>query len=242
MPPFIRMAFALLLLSAPMVAAADAGSALGLRAGTAGLALEYGYGWSPRVDLRAGYTFGSYTHGFDRDDIDYDGTFRFGAALAMLDFKPWAGGFRVSLGAYGASPRVRFKAEGENERYRVGAREYTFTGRLDGRVDLASAAPYLGVGWGTGTGTNGWGVSFDLGVMYTGSPSVALRATGRACESTLGACDPDSALFGFDVNDPDDSRAQTFQAELERERQNVERDSDDLEFWPVVNLGLHYRF
>lgn len=238
---------AALLLGAPAaMAQGDAGEAgstsgLALRAGTGGLVLDYSYGLGSAVDLRVGYAFGSFSGTVEEDDIDYDGDVEFGALQAMLDYRPFGGGFRVSAGAYSSAPEIDLVTRGDNEQYQIGNSEYTATGRLDGEVDLGSFAPYVGIGWGGTTAGTGWGLSFDAGVMFADAPAVSLAAQGRACNSTLVSCDPDG-FTGFDVNDPDDPRAATFRNELEQERANLEEEIEDLRYWPVVSLGLHYRF
>ncbi|MDP9139409.1 MAG: hypothetical protein M3O62_01280, partial [Pseudomonadota bacterium] len=141
---------------------------------------------------------------------------------------------------YSAAPEVTLETIGDNDQYEVGGREYTATGRIDGDVDFGSAAPYLGLGWGGTTSGNGFGLSFDAGVMFADAPSVLLTAQGRACDSTLTACDP-SGPSGFDV-ESNDPRAQAFRGELDNERQEVEQDIEGLRYWPVVSLGLHYRW
>ncbi|HEY1075586.1 MAG TPA: hypothetical protein VGE51_02775 [Fontimonas sp.] len=221
-------------------ALADASSAAGLRVGSGGIVVEYAHRLNDYVDLRGGYAFGSFNRDFNEDGIDYDGDIRFKAAQAMIDIKPFAGGFRVSAGLYSSAPEVTLETVGNNDQYEIGGREYTATGRLDGDIDFGSAAPYLGLGWGGTTGGSGFGLSFDAGVMFAAAPSVALRAQGDACESTLIPCDP-TGPTGFDVNS-NDPRAVEFRNQLDNERAEVEEDIEDLRYWPVVSLGLHYRW
>jgi hypothetical protein len=220
---------------------AEAAGSAGLRLGSGGITAEYAHPLGERFALRGGYSFGTLRVGLDENGIDYDADLRYRAVLGMLDFRPFAGGFRISAGAYSRPPDIALLVSGENERINLGTREYTATGRIDGDVDLGSAAPFLGFGWGGSPAGRGFGLSFEAGVMFAAAPGVALRAQGRACDSTLLACNPDG-LTGFDVNSPNDPRAQTFRAELENEERALERDLEDLRYFPVVNLGLHYRF
>ncbi len=242
MNAYRALIWGLLLAAGP---AAAEGNGLGARVGSGGIALEYTHGLGERLDLRAGYALATYRDTFAQDDIDYEGEIQYGAALAMLDYRPLGGGFRLSAGAYSRAPEVDLVAEGQNEEYQVGNERYTATGRLDGDIDLGALAPYLGIGWGGSSAGTGFGLSFDVGVMFADAPSVSLAAQGRACRSTLVACDPadtNPLTGGFDVNDPSDPRAQAFRTELENEERNVEDEIADLRYWPVVSLGLHYRF
>jgi len=232
-------------LSPETAAAAPATSArwaLGLRAGSSGLGAELALGLSERFDLRAGYYGGTYSGSVNYDGIDYDADLKAQAGALMLDFRPFAGGFRITAGVYSAPPDIAFRHIANNDSYEIGGAQYTADGRLDGDIDLGGVTPYAGIGWGGGSGrAPGFGMSLDVGVMFAQSPSISLQATGRACNSSVLACDP-NGLSGFDVNDPSDPRAQTFQDELEQERQNVEDDVSNYNLWPVISLGVHYRF
>jgi len=92
-------------------------------------------------------------------------------------------------------------------------------GNLRGNVDFNSIAPYLGIGWGNPFGSGGnWSFSCDLGVVFQGSPNVSLAADGQFAD------------------DP------AFQANLEAERRDLEDELDSYKYYPVVSLGVTYRF
>lgn len=239
----VRRLLACGLIVVSSAAAADDGLAqeIGLRIGSGGIGLEYGVGLGSRVDVRAGYAFGSLDRTVNVDGIDYETETQVGAAFGMLDLRPFGGGFRISAGGYSKPPGVDFFTVADNDEYDIGGTQYTATGRLDGDVDLGSFAPYAGLGWGGTTAGSGFGWSLDAGVLFADKPEVALAATGRACDSSAADCDPSNQLTGFDVNGSD-PRAAQFQDALEQERQNFERDIESRRYWPVVSLGLHYRF
>ncbi|MES0875223.1 hypothetical protein [Sinimarinibacterium thermocellulolyticum] len=234
------LASLILLVAADGAHAAGSGAA-GLRLGSGGISAEYAHPLSERFAVRGAYSFGTLGLKLDENGVDYDADLRYRALLAAFDLRPFTGGFRVSAGVWSRPPDIALRAQGENQRIPLGAREYTASGRIDGDVDLGSAAPFLGIGWGGGPAGRGFGLSFEAGVMFADAPGVSLRAEGRACDSTLFACNPDG-LSGFDVNDPADPRAQAFRNELENEERALEEDLDGLRYFPVVNLGLHYRF
>ena len=215
---------------------------VGVHAGTGGLGIDVAYGLNRWIDLRAGYNFGSYSGEQEEDGIDYDGEIKISAAKLMVDLKPFAGGFRISAGVYTGSPELDLNAKSRStsEEFEIGDRIYRGDGlALDGGIDLGSTAPYLGIGWGGTTNGRGLGVSFDLGVLFTKSPDVSLLANGRVCDATEGDCDP--VADGFDVNGGT-PEADAFQAQLADEVANIEDDAKDFKLWPVLNLGLHYRF
>ena len=99
--------------------------------------------------------------------------------------------------------------------YSIGNRNYTGAevGTLTGKVDFKSTAPYVGIGWGNAT-SGRFGIAFDLGIVFQGSPQVALSASG------IVASDP------------------TFIQELNRENQELENDISEFKYYPVISLGL----
>lgn len=235
-----RIAALLLVLSSTSALADETSNqGLGLRIGTAGAAVDYTHGLNRYLDLRAGYHFGSYRSDQEQDDIEYRTKTKISSAVAMLDVKPFAGSFRISLGAFASSPEMRLKSAGRDN-YQVGARTYTADLVFDGDVDLGGAAPYLGIGWGGTSNAPGWGASLDLGVMFTDSPDVSMDVSGRACDATALPCNPNGPT-GFDVNG-NSAEAQQFQRDKEQEIRNIEEDLEDYRYWPVAMLGLHYRF
>lgn len=238
----VRWMGAALLAAAAGAHADDRGAhGVGLRLGTGGIGIEYGYGIGARIDLRAGYAFGRLSRTAEVDDIDYETEYRVGALFGMLDLRPFASGFRISVGGYSQAPSVDFFTVADNDEYQIGNSRYTADGRLDGDVDLGAFTPYAGIGWGGSTAGEGFGFSVDAGLMFADAPRVRLAATGRACDSSLVACDPASPIFGFDVNSSD-ARAVEFQDALEQERRNYEKDIERERYWPVLSVGLHYRF
>lgn len=213
-------------------------NSLGARVGTDGIGITYSYGLNRFIGLRAGYHFGSLNYDEVDGSTSYEGDLKFGALSAMVDIKPFKGGFRVSVGAYSAPPELTMNASGEDV-YAFGDAEEEYYGnlRLDGEIDLGSMAPYLGIGWGGTNNRAGLGFSFDIGAMFTGSPKVSMQASGTACEGANNACPGGS--FDVQGNDP---AAVEFREALGREVSKIEADAKDLKIWPVVNLGIHYRF
>lgn len=209
---------------------------VGLKFGTDGIGIGYTYGINPYVDVRAGYQFGSYSYHDTNDGTKYDAKLKINALTGMIDIKPFAGGFRISAGLYGKTPQIDLHAGGYDD-YDIGDETYRGDLTLKGHTDLGGVSPYLGLGWGGTANGSGFGVSFDVGVIFGKSPKIGLGVTGMACNASLdSSCDPNGAE-GFDVSSNAD-----FQAELDKERKDMEHDAKDFQYWPVLNLGLHYRF
>ncbi len=206
-----------------------------------GLGIDYARAIHRKLDLRIGYDFGTLSRDSVESGIDYDVEFKFSAVRLLADLKPFGGGFRISAGLYTGSPELELEAEGLAQ-YTLGERAYIGDLQVLGDIDLGGAAPYFGIGWGGTAGTTGFGASFDLGALFTRSPAVQLSVPrGRACDASASPCDPNGAS-SFDVNDPNNPQAATFRDNVMIERQQLEDDADDYRLWPVIRLGLHYRF
>ena len=88
---------------------------------------------------------------------------------------------------------------------------------LRGDLSVDSFSPYVGLGYDTTfTSRSSWTFTVRAGVLYQGDPDVALRQTSGA--STIS------------------------QADLDAEARAIEDDLGLVEFFPVVSVGLNYRF
>lgn len=89
--------------------------------------------------------------------------------------------------------------------------------RVTMTVDAKEQAPYALIGFGKHTRT-GVGLFLDLGVAFLGERAIVLTAEGNPAI----------------VNSPQ------FQAELEKERQNIDEDLPKWvgKYWPIINLGI----
>lgn len=198
------------------VSAGAEGFALGVRASTLGAGIEGTIGLSERINLRLGAN--SYTYSFDDtyDDVRYDADLELKSAALILDWHPFAGAFRLSAGMLSNKNAVTLEAE-PTAPVTIGGQTYTPSqvGRLDGEVDFKKSAPYVGLGWGNAVAKNkGFGLSFEIGAVFQGSPDVELSSTNPAVS----------------------------QADLDREEQEIEDDLKNFKVYPVVSFGLSYQF
>lgn len=152
-----------------------------------------------------------------RYDIDAD----LRAAGATLDWHPFANGFFLSGGAYWNGSDFDIAATPAGP-VTVGGAVFTPAqiGRLDGNVEFNDIAPYVGLGFDNTNRTHGrLSIYASAGVMYQGQADVDLAVSG-----------PAATLPGF-------------QAQLDREIDDIENDIEDvLQFYPVIRLGLRWRF
>lgn len=225
-------------------AQAESTLAVGARVGTLGIGLEGTYGINEVLNLRVPFNTYEYDDTSEEDGIDYEATLDLQSLGVVLDYHPFRGSFFLSGGLYSHGNELTLFATDRDgsERFELGAdgeeRVYFSDPNdpltLDGLMDLGSAAPYLGFGWGNPI-QGDWNLylRFEVGAFFQGQPSVALDASGSARE--------EGSNSSFSV-DGDSAEAQIFRAQLDSERQNLEAELDDFEIYPVVTFAIGYRF
>lgn len=205
-----------------------AGGGLYAGMGTTGLVVGYGQTYSPVFGSRleaAGWS--NINRNLTEGGIDYRGSLRMRRAGAALDWHPFANGFRLSAGLSWVDTQVNLNANAlPGTLIAVGNAPAVPLDAADGltaRVELPRTMPYLGLGWGQGF-ARGWTAHADLGALLgkakvTGSLTPSLRAKIAAAGAGI---------------DPD--------VELDRELQQVRDGVDKASFYPVLQLGVSYRW
>lgn len=210
-----------LLLALPLCTTANAENMLGVgaKAGTLGLGVEAT--WRPFAFMD--FRFGANQYDFDDNgyygNVNYDAVLNLDTFYITGNFRFPASPFRLTVGAYENGNELN-GTSGENDPILfIGGDPYPTdaVGTLTKQATFAGTSPYFGVGYDlTVFGTVG--LNLDFGVLWQGSPDVALSADG--------------ALSG----DP------TFEASLEAERLLVEEELSDMKAWPVLSLGFVVNF
>jgi hypothetical protein len=203
----------------PASAVLAEGQALGIKAGAFGLGLEYTYEFNERIAFRGGINGSEY--GFDAEEsgIDYDFDLVWDSLTVGVDFHPLKSAFRVSGGFMQNDNRLEaFSRPTQN--VTVGDTTYTpaQVGTLNGLVGFDDTATFVGVGWDWSRGNRLFGMSFDLGLLDQGDPTVALRGTG--------------SLLGNPA----------FQQDIAAEEAELRESLDDLDMFPYLTLGFLFRF
>ncbi|WP_305805286.1 hypothetical protein [Stenotrophomonas sp. YIM B06876] len=218
-PALLALALALpaTVLAPSAMAAAFDDLSVGVGVSTLGYGVDLNSQFSERFSASAGYNAFSIGGDEDTDDVRYQGDLKFNNATVKLSWHPLAGGFQVSAGVVVGDIRAAVtgspRAGGV---YEFNGVQYTAAdvGQLRGRVEIKdTVAPYLGLGY----RSRGAGLGFfaEIGVI-SAKTAVQLSATGLAA-------------------DPQ------FQQNLEQERRQLQ-DKADLSLYPVLGMGLTYRF
>ena len=201
--------------------------AIGAKASTLGFGVEVTVGLTPCLNVRGGYNGYNYTGSTSQNQINYDYKLSLGSYPVLLDWYPFEhSGFRLSPGVIFNNNKVT--ATGTSAQvvnFSIGGDTYSTTqiGSLTGSVDFDKTVPYAGLGWGNAVG-KGSGLSFvfDLGVMFQGTPKVALNASNLQ-------------------NNP--AIVQTaIQTSINKEIADLKDKTDKFKYYPVVSIGLAYGF
>ncbi|MCF2946660.1 hypothetical protein L0668_00945 [Paraglaciecola aquimarina] len=217
----------------------SAGVGISLKGSTLGPGLEFDYRINPNFNIRLQANSYSYDDTFEEDGIDYNGEIDLSTYGVLADWRPFSGTFRVTGGVYSNSNELRGSALSDGtEIFEIGDQEYRGSQSdpllVNTSVALGSgSAGYFGLGWGNSE-PSGWMFSFELGVLFSGAPEVELNVSGSA--EAVGF---EGSTFDVDGNSP---QAQEFQANVDREVANLEEDISDFEAYPVIALGIGYRF
>jgi len=190
--------------------------ALSGNAGTLGVGPELTAKLATDINVRVG--FNTFDFDFDDeeiDDVDYDLGIELSSVSALVDWHIFDDSFRISGGFISMDNTIDLDAI-PNKNVEIGNTIYTPAqiGTLNGSLDIDGLSPYVGIGWGNPfAGERRWGFTLDMGLAFTDSPDVKLSSTGIV---TL--------------------------ADLEKERADIEDDFDSLKVYPVITLGLFFRF
>jgi hypothetical protein len=206
------------------------GLALGLSGGTLGAGAEVSFG-SPTLQGRA--LLATWTNSIDvnTNDVSYSGDLQLDHLALLVDWFPTGRGFRLTGGVVFNDDRVDATAplsqllDPSDIPPGIPPSLIDSVGRLEGSATFDSAAPYLGIGFGNSLGTSGrWRFKADLGVMFLGEPQVDLVAAINPAITVP----PEVQLI--------------LDALVAEEEAYLQSEVNDYDLYPVVQLGVTYRF
>jgi opacity protein-like surface antigen len=218
------LAMAAALLASPVQA--DVGVSADI--GTTGFGLHLSAPLQENLNARIGVNYLHYSYNGNTSDVDYDFKLKLTSLEALLDWFPTQSQFRISTGlVYNGNKIDATGKSNSTGSYTLNGNTYNASnaGRLDGKVDFRKVAPYLGIGWGNALAKDkGWGFTSDLGVLFQGSPNTSLVNSG--CNL------PD--LPGVSCAD--------LRNDVAAENVKLRDKADSFKFYPVVRVGVSYKF
>ena len=206
---------------------------VGVHGGTLGVGVNAGFDVTDRVTARAMVNVLSLDYEETESDTEYKGDLDLQTIGLVGDWHPFGGGFRVTGGLFLNNNEVSATAQGED----VEINDNTYeSAELDVLLDFESIAPYFGAGWTSGTsGDTGWSFAVDAGLLYQREPRLSFNGRLSGGCSFSVSTDGDATPTGCE-DEP------TLGDDLEAEHADLTGDLEDFKWYPVLAIGVSYRF
>lgn len=192
---------------------------INVKAGSLGAGAELSKSLSDKFSIGLGVNSYNYKTAKTESNIDYDFKFELQSVSLLGSYHPFGGMFRLTGGVLYNNNELKLDGKPTaGSTYNINGVTYSASqvGTLTGALTFNKTAPYLGIGWGNRPGSK-LGLTADIGVLYQGAPSLALNATGALSDPALAS-------------------------DLEQERKSAESDLGNFKWYPVVSVGLYFRF
>lgn len=191
-----------------------------------------------RTNVRAGFNIFSYSRGFDKDGIHYDGQLDFRTFEAHYDIFPWAKSFHISGGVlvYLTDPVTAKSHVPAGQSFTLGGVGFIsdptdpVTGA--GKIVFHRAAPTITFGFGNlvpRSENKHFTIPIEFGIAFQGSPRSTLTLAGSACDTTGLGC---RAV----ATDP------TIQSQIIAEQNKINSDMSFFKVYPIISVGFGYKF
>jgi len=207
---------------------------VGVKAGTLGYGADFSVALNDTVNARVSLTTLSIRNESEaiiigdtiKGTLDIIADVDFGSSALLFDWHVFDGAFHLTAGLKKADIAVKFKGT-LRDTFVVDGQTVSvndINGQITGDILLSdSYEPYIGIGWGR-KALFGSGLSFsaEIGIVYL-DPVVSLNSTVNP-----------AATSGIT------------QAELDKRLNDAQRSADNelsnLDFWPVLSIGVNYAF
>ena len=213
----------------PALARAEVG--IYATASTLGFGGGVGYDITDSISARIGYLMLNFEANIHTEDLDYDGRFKLGGIEGILDWHPFDNGFRFSGGVIFS--RNKIHVDGILDQVQnINGVNYTLDqlATIHGNVTFNWITPYVGIGWGRVVGMDGnLHFTADAGLQYYGSPHVKLE----------GGC---TELGWAEAAAINSSVCQQLDPYIQKQESDFNHQVEDYKWYPVVSIGLAYRF
>lgn len=210
---------------------------VGVNVSTLGVGIQGAVSVTSHSNIRAGLNAFNFDHGFAKDGINYDGQLKLRSAQVTYD-QFLIGGFHISPGVliYDGNRVNATASVPAGQPFTLGGTNFYSSQATpvsgSGALSAAKVAPMILLGFGNllPRSERHFGLSFEVGVVYQGSPRATLNLAGSACLV--------SPAIGC-ANTATDPNVQT---RLLDEQTKLNSDLIPFKFYPVVSLGFSYKF
>jgi hypothetical protein len=215
----MKLRFLLAAIAAATVMTAHAAGDVYLQAGTQGAGVGYAQPLTSWLGLHADVNGFGLSHNFSGGSLNYSAHLHMFGGGTYADLFPFhSSGFRITAGALISDDYLSGSAIPNNGTYTINGTAYSAAGStVNAKLRYPTVRPYLGIGYGhQPSAQRGFGLTADLGAAY-GTPSVSLNASPQLV-AAAGA------------------------ANIAAEQQSLQSKANHYRFYPIVQIGLTYRF
>ena len=192
------------------------------RISTLGGGLEVAKGLTPWLGLRGGLNYFTYSYDSEESGNQYELELELKSFGLFVDLHPFKQAFRITGGFLINGNEVTGVGKAASSDFELNGNDYPLS-RANAKLSYNTFAPYVGLGWDTTFGDyDNWGFTFDIGVVFSGSPDLSLDANLDSSASI--------------------NQKATFETDKNKEIAELQKDLNDYEFWPVVSTGIVYQF
>ncbi len=219
-----------LLLGASSCAFAGEFGAISPKLSTLGLGVEYKHPITENIAVSAGLYGANYSRNDTTNKVKYDAKLKLRHFSLLGNYYPWDNGFHFAGGLVFNGTKVEADAEATQTAGLAG-KKFTFNGRdytvgadigssVSAKADFRKVAPYLGIGWDNGNKSGaGFSVAASAGVMFSGKPKLT---------------------YNYDCKNA--ALCSQLEQDIQKEKDDLQKDLNKLKIYPVLSLGIMYNF
>jgi hypothetical protein len=208
---------------------------VGVKVSTLGAGIEAATAVTRRSDVRIAFNVFDYSVNTSKDGLNYGGTLNLRSVEMRYDqyfFK----GFHVSPGLVvnGNQGTARIAVPGGRS-FTLNNTSYFSSAANpiagNGTLDFNRVAPEILIGVGNllPRGRRHFGVNFEIGAVFQGSPNATLNLTGSTCNSQGSFCQSVGSNPGIQSN-------------IQAEQTKVNNSLSFFKYYPVISMGFSYKF
>lgn len=187
--------------------------------GSEGLGLGYTKHLNKLFNARGELNHFSMSYTTDSGDNSYKGRLKLGGLALLGDYFPLQSPFRLTAGVVANKGELSATATPAVGTYTFNGVAYAATSsdKVSGKIKFGDVSPYLGIGYGHASGDKpGFSFFADVGVIFQ-RPAAELSVQGNI-------------------------RALVTDADIAEETRKLQDSADKFRNYPVIKLGVAYRF
>jgi hypothetical protein len=210
--------------------------AIAFTTGVGGFGVDVATPLATKLNMRGSFTFLNYDPSVTEQGFPIDGSIKLRTINAGVEIFPYCGSFHITPGVtmYNGNYAHATTSIPGGQTFTINDTDYVSdpTDPVHGTFDVTFGhkfAPSLTMGFGNMLRRDShWSVPVDIGFEYIGQPKFTLNMQGSVCDAADG-CTPVQQDPGTVAN-------------LQQQQTDINNDISPLRFYPIVKVGLSYRF